>query len=62
MKLKYFYFSNVETHKQYDKCFTIIIIDFNDFNQNQYCTNENISNDIFLRPDEVNKYITSISK
>ncbi|XP_025203261.1 calmodulin-binding transcription activator 1 isoform X2 [Melanaphis sacchari] len=27
---------------------------FNDFNQNQYCNSENLSNDVFLRPDGIN--------
>ncbi|CAH1732247.1 unnamed protein product [Aphis gossypii] len=27
---------------------------FNDFNQNQYCSSENLSNDVFLRPDGIN--------
>ncbi|XP_029343280.1 calmodulin-binding transcription activator 1 isoform X1 [Acyrthosiphon pisum] len=30
---------------------------FNDFNQNQYCTNDNSSNDVFLRPDGINSDI-----
>jgi hypothetical protein len=28
-----------------------MIIDFNDFNQNQYYTTDNLNNDSFLKPD-----------
>jgi len=40
----------------------MIVADFNDFNQNQYCTNENLSNDVFLRPDGINRYKTNMSR
>lgn len=37
-----------------------VITDFNDFNQNQYCSSENLSNDVFLRPDGINRYEANI--
>lgn len=32
------------------------ILDFNDFNQNQYCNTENANNDVFSGPNEINWY------
>lgn len=34
------------------------VLDFNDFNQNQYCNTENENNDVFSGPNEINWYKT----